>query len=187
MPSQVHVTSAMLWRSILIVAPVDVVFVSFLASWVRFASLRKAQWLVAGTTAGFVAAVWTLVVSYLFWDRVYHYFFPEWSRWLLPVVYGLGFGAAGFVSWWLALRLRGNAVVNFCALLGFWGAVGHVWAVHRGLMDKPPMLRGASPEAAVIFSWLEFVFYAGVILAIAQLLNRLWQPIARSRGAGASR
>lgn len=163
---------------------------SFLFSWVRFASLRKVQWLIAGTTAGFFAVLWAVVVSFLFWQPVYHYLFPEWSRWLLPLVYGLGFGAAGFLSWSLALRLRGSAVVNFCALLGLWGAVGHVWAVHRGLTEKSPMLRGASPEAAIVFSAFEFVFYAGIILVIAQLLNRLWQrwqPIARSRVVGSSR
>jgi len=190
MPPQVHVTSALLWRSVFIVAPVDVVFVSFLASRFRFASLPKVQWLIAGTTAGFFAAVWAVVVSYLFWQPVYHYLFPAWSRWLLPFIYGLGFGAAGFMSWWLALRLRGNAVVNFCALLGLWGAVGHLWAVHRGLMKKPPMLRSASPEAAIVFSAFEFVFYGGLILVIAQFLNWLWQrwqAVGQSRGTGSSR
>jgi hypothetical protein len=51
------------------------------------------------------------------------------------------------------------------------------------------MLQGASPEAAVLFSAFEFVFYAGVILITAKLLNRLWQrwrPVVRSRRAGAS-
>ncbi len=39
--------------------------------------------------------------------------------------------------------------------------------------EKPPMLLGAPPEAAVVFSAFEFVFYAGVILTIAKLLNWL--------------
>lgn len=75
------------------------------------------------------------------------------------------------LSWWLALRLPGKAVIDFCALVELWGMAAHVWAVHRGLMDKPPLLRGASPEAAVVFSGFEFVFYAGVILTVAALLS----------------
>ena len=90
MPPQAQVTSALLWRCILIVAPVVVVFVSFLSSWVRFASPRKVQWLIAGTTAGFFAALWAVVVSFVFWQPVYHYLFPEWSRWLLPLLVALG-------------------------------------------------------------------------------------------------
>jgi hypothetical protein len=56
-------------------------------------------------------------------------------------------------------------------------------------MVKPPMLQGASPEAAVVFSGFEFVFYAGVILTAAALVSRLrekFQPPGGSRAAGAS-
>lgn len=182
-----HVTSAVLWRSVLIAVPIDIVFVSLLARRITAVRLRQLEWLIVGTMAAFFATLWAIVVSYLFWEPVYHYFFPAWSRWLLPLVYGLGFGAAGFTSWWLSLRLRGNAAVNFCVLVGLWGMAGHVWAVHRGLLEKPPMLQGAAPEAVVVLSLFEFVFYAGVILTVADLLSRIWrqlQLLVRSRRAG---
>lgn len=175
--SDIHVTSAVLWRSALIVAPVDVAFVSILAWWLGGAILRRLKWLIAGTTAAFFAVVWGVVACYLFWEPVYHYFFPAWSRWLLPLAYGLGFGCAGLLAWWLALRLRGNSVVNFCILVGLSGVAGHVWAVHRGLLEKPPMLQGASPVAAVLFSGFEFVFYGGLILTLAAVLGRVWEQL----------
>ncbi len=185
-----HVTSAVLWRGVLIAAPIDIAFVCLLVWRIKAATFRRLQWPIAGTMAVFFAALWAVVACYLFWNSIYHYFFPAWSRWLLPLAYGLGFGCAGLMSWWLALRLPGHAVVNFCVLVGLWGMAGHVWAVHRGLMEKPPMLRGATPEAAVVFSGFEFVFYGGVILTIAALLSRLRERLqspGRSRVADASR
>jgi len=185
-----HVTSALLWRGVLILAPVDVVLVSILAWRIEAAALRRLTWPIVGTTAVFFCAVWAILACYLFWEPVYHYFFPAWSRWLLPLAYGAGFALAGLLSCWLALRLGGNAVVNFCILVGLSGMAGHVWGVYRGLLEKPPILHGASPAAAVIFSGFEFVFYAGVILTIAALLNqardRIW-PDGRNRATGASR
>ncbi len=186
LPSDARVTSAVLWRGILVAAPVDAVFLSILAWRIRAATFRRLKWLIVATMATFFAAVWAIVVCGFFWESVYHYLFPAWSRWLLPVAYGLGFGCAGWLSWRLALYLRGSAVVNFCILVGLWGMAGHAWGVHNGLVEKPPMLRGASAEAAVLFSGFEFVFYGGVILAVAALLGlvRERHPRGRSRSAG---
>ncbi len=169
----VHITSRLLWCGVLVAAPVDVVFVSILASRISDARFRVLRWRVAVTTAAFFTGLWAVLASYLFWAPVYHYFFPEWARWLLPLAYGLGFGVAALISGHLAVSLRGSAVTNFCVLMGLWGMAGHIWAVHRGLMEKPPMLQGASPEAAIVFSGFEFVFYAGLILTVSTLLDPL--------------
>ncbi len=184
----VQVTSTVLWRGVLVAIPIDVVLVAILSRRIRTASFRRQKWSIVSTTARFFAAIWAVIACWLFWEPVYHYFFPAWSRWLLPIAYALGFGAAGLLSWALALRLRGSAVVNFCILMGLWGVAGHMWAVHRGLMYKPPMLRGGSPEAAVVFSGFEFVFYAGLILAVAGMIDWLrGRTSRRSRAAGAAR
>jgi hypothetical protein len=187
--SDAHVTSWVLWRAVLVAAPIDIVFVALLASWMGAATLRRLKWLIAGTTAVFFAAVWAILACYLFWEPVYHYFFPAWSRWWLPLVYGIGFGVAGLLSRFLALLSRGNCVVNFCVLMGLWGMAGHVWAVHRGLLAQPPLLRGTSPVAAVVFSGFEFAFYAGLILTTAALLAQARERLqshARDRASGAS-
>ncbi len=182
----VQITSTVLWRGVLIAVPLDVFLVSILARNIKTASFRRLKWPIAGTTALFLAAVWAVIACWLFWEPVYHHFFPAWSRWFLPIAYGLGFGIASLVSWALALHLRGSGVVNFCILVGLWGMAGHMWAVHRGLMYKSPMLRGASPEAAVVFSGFEFVFYAGVIVVVAGIIDWLRRrTFRRSRAAGA--
>jgi predicted PurR-regulated permease PerM len=51
MTSRMHVTSALPWRSVLIAAPIDIVFMSF--------------W---HTGSDFFIVLWAVVVSYLFWD-----------------------------------------------------------------------------------------------------------------------
>ncbi len=184
-----HITSSLLWWSVLIAAPVDAVFLCILAWWIRPVMFRRLKWTVTATMAILFATIWAVLCCSVFWDSVYHYLFPAWSRWFLPLVYSVGFGAAGLLSWWLALWLRGNNVINFCLLVGLWGMGGHVWGVYRGLMHKPPMLQGASPAAAVVFSGFEFMFYGGVILTLATLVSHIrekFHPSNRSRAAGAS-
>ncbi len=171
--ADVRVTSESLWRGVLYALPIDAVFVGILACRIKAVTFRRLKWPIAGTMAAFFFAAWAIVVCYLVWDAVYHYLFPAWSRWLLPFVYGFAFGCAGLLSWWLALRLRGSPVVNFCILVGLWGMAGHAWGVYRGLLEKPPMLQGATPASAIVFSGFEFVFYGGVILVVATLLSHL--------------
>ena len=49
-----------------------------------------------------------------------------------------------------------------------YGAViTHIWAIYRGILDKPPLLQGASPVAASIMPFFEFVFYWCIILGVA--------------------
>jgi hypothetical protein len=106
-----------------------------------------------------------------FWEPVYHYVFPEWARWVIPPIYGVVFAAVGWLFYWLALRLPGNPVVNLCFLGGLWGMITHIWAIYRGILDKPPMLQGASPVAAAVMPIFEFIFYWCVILSTASLLR----------------
>jgi hypothetical protein len=175
LPSDFKITSEILWRGALIFALMDVVFVTVLAWRIRPARLRQIKWTLAATMAIFFCALWGTLASYYFWDPVYHYFFPEWSRWLIPPIYGLLFAAVGLLFWWLALRLPGNAVINFCILGGLWGMISHLWAVYRGIVEKPPMLQGASPMAAVIVAIFEFIFYWCISLSVASLLRCGWE------------
>jgi hypothetical protein len=174
MTPELKVTTALLWRATLIFALIDAGFVPLLARRIKPERLRQLKWTLAATMVIFWSALWTWVF-YSFWESVYHYFFPEWARWLLPPVYGLLFAAVGLVFWWLALRLPGNAVATFCLLGGLWGMITHIWAVTRGLVDKPPMLQGVDPVAAVVIAGFEFMFYWCIMLSIASLMQRGWK------------
>ena len=180
------ITSEVLWQGVLLVAPIDAALILTLGLWIDDATFRRRKWLIAGVTGLFFALLWGIVACYLFWDPVYRYFFPAWSRLLLPFAYGLGFGVAAWFSCGVALRVGGNCVVSFCVLTGLWGMAGHVWAIHRGLLEKPPLLRGASTAAAVIFSGFEFMFYAGVILALSALTEHVVARLQRGRRRAAA-
>lgn len=173
-PPDFTVTSEMLWLGTLIFAVIDAVFVPILAWRIRAATFRQFKWTLVTATAIFWSAIWTWALVN-FWDSVYHYVFPAWARWLIPPVYGLLFAGVGLLFWWLAIRLRGNPVASFCLLGGLWGMMTHLWAVHLGIVDKPPVLQGVAPAAAVIVAVFEFMFYGCIILSMAALLHQGWR------------
>src|SRR5574341_1546938 len=102
-----------------------------------------------------------------FWDSVYHYLFPAWARPFLPFFFGLLSAAMALGFWWGATRLSINPILTFCLFGGLWGMVTHLWAVYRGIVNKPPALQGANPVAAVVIAIFEFIFYWCLILGLA--------------------
>jgi hypothetical protein len=170
-PQDFKVTSKILWLATLIFAGIDVVYVPILARRIEAAKFRQLKWTLFTVTAIFWAAMWTWVLVD-FWDSVYRYLFPAWVRWIIPPAYGLLFAGVGLLFWWLALRFRFSPVVSFCLLGGLWGVITHVWAVFLGVVDKPPLLQGVAPAAAVIVAVFEFIFYWCIILSMSALLHR---------------
>lgn len=174
LPPDFKVTSQMLWMGTLIFALIDAGFISLLAWRIKPGAFRQFKWALVTTTAIFWSALWTWALAN-FWDSVYHYLFPTWARWLNPPAYGLLFAGVGLLFWWLALRIQGNPAVSFCLLGGLWGMITHLWAVFWGIVDKPPMLQGVAPAAAVTVAVFEFMFYWCIILSIAALLHSAWR------------
>ena len=92
---------------------------------------------------------------------------------LIPPAYAPLFALVALLIWRLSLRgSPGPPVLNFCILGGLWGMVTHIWAITRGLLEKPPMLRAASPVAAAVMPFFEFMFYWCVILTVSSVLHR---------------
>jgi hypothetical protein len=178
LPQDVHITSALLWRSAVFFALLDATLLSLLARWVSPATLRDLQRTVLTLTAIFWFCLWLALASILYWGRVYAYVFPAWSRWLLPPGQALLTTMVAAGAFALATRLPGLSVVAYCLLGGVWGALGHTWGVFMGLVDKPPMLRGASPVAAVTIAFFEFTFYFGTRDAEAAPGRRLALALA---------
>jgi len=165
------VTTETLWIGALLLAVIDVPFVYFLSRRIKPDAFHDLKWPLIITTGVFVCLLFGTLMSGIFWESVYHYFFPDWARWLIVPMYGLLFGAAAFAIWWLAVRFRGNPAVNWCILGGVWGMVTHTWAMARGLLEKPPMLQGASPVAVLAIAAFEFIFYWCVILSVSLLVR----------------
>jgi uncharacterized membrane protein len=164
------VTSEILWRGALLFAIIDLVFVSILARTIKPGDLFKMKWALTIIMALFFFILFGSVVSILFWDSVYRYVFPYWTRWIIPPVYGLLFSLAGLLFWWIATRIKIYPVVIFCLLGGLWGVTTHIIAINRGILDKPPMLKGSGPVAALTVAAFEFIFYWCTCLTITRLI-----------------
>ncbi len=173
LPPDTKLTSEILWRGAFIFALIDLAFVPLLAWRIKPAHFRQLRWALAGTTAIFWGSLWAWVLSWG-WDPVYSYVFPGWMRPWLPPVQGLHFAVVALVFWWGALRFP-NPVLGFCLFGGLWGMVTHTWAVYLGIVNKPPLLQGASPVAAVVIAIFEFTFYWCIILSVAWALRRVWR------------
>ena len=117
-------------------------------------------------------AIWFWAIT-AFWETVYRYVFPGgrtgWSR-LLSRSSTPG---VALLVWRLVQRLPGRNAAWFCLFSGVWGSLTHVWAVSLGITEKPPMLQGASPMAAIIFAFFEYTLYFNAILAVAALLENI--------------
>lgn len=180
MPSpDVHVTSAVLWRATLIGIVVDSIFVYLLIRHISNHKFKALAWQLVPTSGIFWSVLWLVLVHSKYWDLVYGYVFPGWARNVVPYAYGLLFVGIGYVLWLAAIRLPGKAVLNYCLLGGLVGTITHIWAIYRGILDKPPMLQGVSPLSATVFPFFEFIFYWCIILTLALVVHR-----ARNRKTG---
>lgn len=173
------VTTQLLWRAAILFAAIDVLVVGLVVRLVtpsRFHTLKPALF-----AAAFVvwAGIWFGVVS-AFWESVYSYVFPAALRWFLPPIFGAAFALAALLVFSLAQRARRCSVVLFILLGACLGPITHVIAVLRGVVQKPPMLRGASPLAAIVVALPEFAFYWCLIVLLAAGLAHLF-PVLRQR------
>jgi hypothetical protein len=168
-----QVTSQVLWRGAAVFALLDLGLLFLLARRLKPDAFRELRGTLLAVTAAFWFLLWLSLASVVFWDTVYGYVFPSWSRWLLPVGQALLTTGVAALAHAIAVRLRGSPVVSYCLLGGVWGSLGHTWGVFMGLMDKPPMLHGASPVAAVVIAFFEFTFYFCIIVLVSLLLRRL--------------
>ena len=172
-PDDIKVTSDILWKSAMIFALIDAVLIGILRKLVKPDDLFRMKWRLVFFMALFFCILFGSVVSIIFWDPVYSYVFPPRMRWIIPPAYGLLFSAVGLFFWWLAFHLPANPIVNFCILGGLWGLASHILAILRGILEKPPMLQGASPISALTIAAFEFIFYWSICLGFTFLFERL--------------
>ncbi len=175
-PPDVKVTTEVLWRGTVLFLLADSGFAYLLLRRTPVSVFRRCKWTLVLTTVVFWGLLWS-VMMLLFWEPVYGYVFPQWSRLLVPPVYALFFGVIGLLLWTLAFRLPGRPLLNFLFLGGLWGSLTHVWAIDRGILEKPPMLQGASPLAAVVLPFFEFIFYWCVIVAVSIFVSSRWNAV----------
>lgn len=172
-PDNIKVTSEVLWRGAIFFASIDFVLVAVLTRYVKPQDFFKVKRKLIIIMAVYFCFLFGTIMSLIFWDSVYSYVFPSWLRWIIPPCYGLLFSLIGLFSWWLAVKLPGKPVVSFCISGGLWGLLTHILAIHRGILDKPPMLQGASSVAALTVAAFEFIFYWCICLGFTFLIDRI--------------
>ena len=173
-----QLTSELMWRSTSITALIDVLFLLLVARFVSAELFAKLKWHVAAAACVVYALLWGVLGSVLFWDTVYSAVFPGWSRWLLPVGFGLLFGVLALAFWQVSIHAPRWQAVWFCLLGGGMSLVGHGIGIVRGLL-RVPLLAEASAISALVFGVFEFIFYWCVIVGISVVVRwlslRLWQ------------
>jgi hypothetical protein len=168
--NDIKVTTEILLKGALFFALIDIIFMGSLTKFIKHGDLYKMKWILVSIMAIFFCLLFGSIVSILFWDSVYSYVFPPWARWIIPPLYGLLFSMAGLFFWWIASRSSISQVIVFCLFGGLWGVITHILAIQRGILDKPPMLIGANPLAALTISAFEFIFYWCICLSITRLI-----------------
>lgn len=166
------VTTSLLLHSAAVVALLDVIFLFGLHKLIKPEFFLKIKWYLILWTGLIWSAIWWTVLFY-FWKSVYHFVFPGWSRAWLPIAFGLLMAGASLLFWTIAKLNNRMPLLVFCLLGGTWGLCTHTWAIYRGIMTKPPMLQGASPWAALIFAFFEYIFYWCIIVSLAALTKRI--------------
>jgi hypothetical protein len=168
--NDIKVTTEILLKGAFIFALVDLVYLPMLQWRVKADFFRQLKWLLVLVTGLVWFVIWKLVLDY-FWEDVYSHVFPLWMQPWIPFVFGLLMAGISLLLWRLALKFPRHPVLVFCMLGGVWGIITHTWAIQRGILTKPPMLQGASPLAALVIAFFEYIFYWCVISTLAALMG----------------
>ncbi len=170
MTGDIIITTGLLYKSALIFALIDAIYVPLLVWRVNVDSFRKLKWALVISAALVWWGIWSWAIGN-FWETVYVYVFPAWSRTWNPWIALVAGGVGALGLWAISLRIKGKPVLAFLLLGGALGSLTHLWAVYRGVVTKPPMLQGASPLAAVIFAFFEYLLYWCAILTLAKIFD----------------
>jgi hypothetical protein len=176
-----QVTSGLLWRATLIAALIDAPLLILVARWVSPGLFRKLKGYLAGAAFIVYALLWGTFGSVYFWDSVYQAIFPAWFRWLLPLGYGLLFGALALPFWRVSLLSARGQALWFILLGGLVSLVGHSIGISRGLLQVP-LLAEASAASALVFGVFEFIFYWCVIVGLSLACRWLGLRLRQTNG-----
>lgn len=184
-PGNFKVLSEQFWMSGVVMVLVDVAFVVLLTWRLKSSHFRELKWTLVGTAAIFWST-FAIVLVLLFWNTYYHYFFPIWFRsggilLYVPILYGV----FTLVFHWLALRMPGNPILNFCLLGGLESLLEHLLGIYGLKILEVPILQEASPASILAFAFPEYIFYWCIVISIAVLFQNAWRRWMDWRRTGA--
>ena len=174
--SDFKITTELLYKGALVFALMDAVYLPLLVWRINKEAFHKLKWSLVITAALVWFGIWFWAIGN-FWETVYSYVFPVWARTWVPWIAFIAASLIAFGLWTFAIRLKWNVILSYCLLGGVIGSLTHIQAVYLGIVTKPPMLQGASPLAAVIIAFFEFIFYWCTILTLARIMD--WMQTRR--------
>jgi len=171
----VHVTTPLIWTCTGILVVLDVILILLARRLVKRDHFQQMRWLLAIAGGVFFLLVWTSVLLWG-WDWFYAYIFPGWARYLLPLLFGVGYTLLALAMGWLSLKLPGNPAINWCVLGGIEGLLSHIYAIYGlGAVSKPPIMQGVSQFSVLVFAVLEKACYWSIIMLFCELLRWLYR------------
>jgi hypothetical protein len=178
MPVDLKITTELLYKGALVFALMDAIYIPLLIWRVSEETFRRLKWSLVIAAALVWYGIWAWAIAN-FWEPVYSYVFPAWAQAWLPWIAFIVAGVVAFGLWVLTVQFKRNFVLTFCLLGGVIGSLTHIWAVYRGIVTKPPMLQGASPLAAVVIAFFEYIFYWCTILVLAKIVE--WMQMRQKK------
>lgn len=132
-----------------------------------------------GATSALFWGILAVALIFSFWDFFYQFFYPNWTRWLVPLDFLL-YGAIGLGMWWLAARMPGSAVLWFVLLGGSEGFIEHILGIYGfRILEKVPWLGGVTAFPVLVFSFFEYIFYWAVVAWLAYGLLQIGSDYIR--------
>lgn len=170
MTIDLKITTELLYKGALVFALMDAIYLPLLVWRVGGETFRRMKWPLAFAAALVWFGIWSWAIGN-FWETVYSYVFPAWAQIWVPWIALVAAGTVVLGLWMLTIRIKRNFIVTFCLMGGVLGSLTHIWAVHLGIVTKPPILQGASPLAAIVIAFFEYLFYWCVILTLALIMD----------------
>ena len=168
---EIVATPMQLWISALVFLFIDLVLYWFLTRRVdreRFKAMRW-QLVIAAVVFWGTFAVFLLE---MFWDSYYQYIYLPWFRGLgILVVASVIYGTLALVFHWFSTRIPGNPVRNFLLLGAVESILEHLWGILGVQILEVPMLREAGTLDIILVAIPEYIFYWGMVLWMAMLLQ----------------
>jgi hypothetical protein len=165
-------TSDLFWNVTLITIVFDAPLVFIAARWVSSELFIKLKWHLAVSAFIIYAVIWGAFASVYFWEEVYQWIFPDWTRWLLPLAFGIFYGLLAAAFWHISKFAGRWQSVCFILLGCIFSLVGHGIGISRGLFQVP-LLANASAESMLTFGIFEFIFYWCAIVYLSVFLQWL--------------
>ena len=180
--NEIVATSTQLWISALVFLVIDLALYWFLNRQISPERFKRMKWQLV------VAAVlfWGTFAVFLlemFWDSYYQYIYPNWFRGIgILVTASVIYGTLALLFHWLALRIPGNPVRNFILLGAVESVLEHLWGILGVRILEVPMLREAGTIDIILVAIPEYIFYWGMVIWMAMLLQRGVSWLKQKRG-----